>query len=137
MSRILGIDYGTRKIGFALSDEDQKIAFPKDVQENIFDMVAEHIGNIILHEDVTEVVVGLPRNFDGTDNELTKEVREFADRLKDYFRLPMHFEDESFTSKAVESSNAAPYRKTDASAAALILQSFLDRRNKKEENKDY
>lgn len=131
MSRILSIDYGTRKIGFALSDEEQKIAFPKDVQENIFEIVIAYIGNLILKEDITEIVIGLPLNLDGSDNELTKEVRMFTEHLRDYFRLPIHFEDESFTSKAVESSNAAPYRKTDASAAALILQSFLDRRNRK------
>ena len=132
MSRILGIDYGTKKIGFAVSDEEQKIAFPKDVQQNMFELVVDYIRALILKEDIAEIVIGLPRNFDGSDNELTKEVRAFAEHLKEYFKMTIHFEDESFTSKAVQSSGGAPYRKTDASAAALILQSFLDRRNRKE-----
>ncbi|PIR70264.1 MAG: Holliday junction resolvase RuvX [Candidatus Niyogibacteria bacterium CG10_big_fil_rev_8_21_14_0_10_42_19] len=131
MSRILGIDYGRMKIGIAVSDEGHKLAFPKTTHPNSWSLFLEFLKNLILKEDIIEIVVGLPAQLDGSGAELTPEVKDFAEKLKDSFRLPIHFENESFTSKAVESMGSAPAHRTDASAAALILQSFLDRRNQK------
>ena len=130
MSKILGIDFGTKKIGMALSDEGQKVAFPKGVYPNIEPFLRDTIADLILREDISEIVVGLPKALGGEETKTSKAVREFSEHLQKNFRLPFHFEDESFTSRAVETSGAAPPHKTDASAAALILQSFLDRRNK-------
>lgn len=129
MSRILGIDYGTRKIGIALSDEHQKVAFPRGVYPNIWPAIKDTIADILLHENITDIVIGLPLTLEGEESKMSTEVRAFVDKLQEYIRLPLHFENESFTSKAVDAAGAAPPHKTDASAAALILQTFLDRQN--------
>lgn len=133
MPRVLGIDYGTKKIGIALSDESKKLAFPKTVHPNSWEYFNNFLRDLIVKEDIDEIVVGLPAMLDGSDSTLTPEVKEFAERIKNLTSMPVHFENEAFTSSAVDSGGAAPHGKSDASAAALILQSFLDRRAPKEE----
>ena len=129
MPRALGIDYGAKKIGIALSDESKKLAFPKTVHPNSWEYFSNFLRNFIVKEDVDEIVVGLPTMLDGGDSDLTPEAKEFAEKIKNLTRMPVYFENEAFTSSAVENQGAAPHGKSDASAAALILQSFLDRRN--------
>ncbi|PIR69202.1 MAG: Holliday junction resolvase RuvX [Candidatus Niyogibacteria bacterium CG10_big_fil_rev_8_21_14_0_10_46_36] len=131
MSRILGIDYGLRKAGLALSDEGHKVAFPKGVYPSAWPGIKDVIADILAKETIAEIVIGLPLTLEGDESDMSRHVREFVLHLKEFFNLPIHFENESFTSRAVQSSGAAPPHKTDASAAALILQSFLDRRNQK------
>ncbi|MEK7090753.1 MAG: Holliday junction resolvase RuvX [Patescibacteria group bacterium] len=130
MSRVLGIDYGTKKIGIAVSDEGKKMAFPKTVHPNNWDYFSSFLRDLIFKDDIDEIVVGLPTMLDGNDSELTPEAKEFGEKIKNLTNLPVYFENESFTSSAVDKQGAAPHGKSDASAAALILQSFLDRRNK-------
>lgn len=131
-NKILGIDYGTKKIGFAFSDYEQKIAFPRTVHANVWKYVSEDIRDFILNEDVSEIVIGLPVGLDGRENELSSEVRAFAEKLKIDFSLPIHFENEVYSSALVKTSGASPVHKIDASSAALILQTFLDRRQNKD-----
>ncbi|MBI5787182.1 MAG: Holliday junction resolvase RuvX [Candidatus Niyogibacteria bacterium] len=128
MPRILGIDYGTKKIGFALSDDGEKIAFPKTVQPNIWDYVENQIRSYIQDESVSEIVVGLPVGLDGKETGLSEEVRQFTAKLKEIFRLPIHLENEVYSSAGVRTSGGAPEHKIDSSSAALILQTYLDRR---------
>lgn len=132
MTRILGIDYGTKKIGFALSDESQKIAFPKTVQPNVWDYVRDAIRDFILKENASEIVIGLPVGLDGKETELSGKVRKFVEKLKEIFKLPIHFENEVYTSAQVRTFESSPEHKIDASSAALILQTFLDRRRNKD-----
>lgn len=132
MSRVLGIDYGTKKNGIALSDEGKKFAFPKTVHPNSWEYFSAYLRDLIVKEDIDEIVVGLPAMLDGSDSALTPEVKEFGEKIKNFTKMPVYFENESFTSSAVDSQGAAPHGKSDASAAALILQSFLDRRNPQE-----
>ncbi|MDP2677036.1 MAG: Holliday junction resolvase RuvX [bacterium] len=129
MSRMLGIDYGLRKAGIALSDEGQTVAFPKGVYPSAWPGIKDTISDILAKETVSEIVIGLPLTLEGEESDMSKKVRAFVEKLRQYFSLPIYFENESFTSKAVSASGAAPPHKIDASAAALILQSFLDRRN--------
>lgn len=128
MSRILGIDYGTKKVGFALSDEKQKIAFPKTVQPNVWKYVADYVREAVLNQGVSEIVVGLPVGLNGKETELSEEVRRFVARMEEIFKLPIHLENEVYTSAQVKTEEAAPDHKIDASSAALILQTFLDRK---------
>lgn len=132
MARILGIDYGTKKIGLAISDEEQKLAFPKTVEPNVWDYVRDSIRDFILKENISAIVIGLPIGLDGQETELSAEVRKFAEKLKEVFRLPMYFENEVYTSAQVKTAGASPEHKIDASSAALILQTFLDRRRHKD-----
>jgi len=133
MSRALGIDYGTKKIGIALSDENKQLAFPKTIHPNSWNYFSAYLRELIVKEDVDEIIVGLPALLSGSDSELTPEAKEFGEKIKNLTSMPVYFENEAFTSSAVQTQGAAPREKSDASAAALILQSFLDRRNKKEE----
>lgn len=133
MPRVLGIDYGTKKIGIALSDEGKRLAFPKTVHPNSWEYFSIYLRDLIVKEDIDEIVVGLPSMLDGKDSELTPEVKDFAEKINNFTKMPVYFENEAFTSSAVDIQGAAPHGKSDASAAALILQSFLDRRAPKEE----
>ena len=132
MARILGIDYGTKKIGFALSDENQKIAFPKTVQPNVWNYVRDSIRDFILQENVSEMVIGLPVGLNGEETPLSGDVRKFAEKLKEVFSVPIHFENEVYSSAQIRTQQASPEHKIDASSAALILQTFLDRRRSKD-----
>lgn len=128
MPKILGIDYGEKKIGIALSDEEQKFAFPKTTQANIWDFFKEYITEIITKENISEIVVGLPLSLKGEETELSRKVMKFVEKLKKHFNIPVHLESEIFTSRQVKSTGGAPLDKIDASAAALILQTYLDKR---------
>lgn len=130
--RILGIDYGTKKIGFALSDEGQKLAFPKTVQPNVWKYIRDTVRGFILKENVSEIVIGLPVGLNGHETELSNEVRAFAKKLKGDFSLPVNLENEVYTSAQVKTEESASAYQIDASSAALILQTFLDRRRDKE-----
>jgi len=132
MARILGIDYGTKKMGFALSDEEQKLAFPKTVQPNVWEYVRDAVRDFILNEGVGEIVIGLPVGLNGNETELSREVRDFAEKLKKELSLPIYFENEVYSSAQVKTEESAPNHQIDASSAALILQTFLDRRGGQE-----
>ncbi len=140
--RYLGIDYGAKRIGLALSDEHGIIAFPYAAVKNLDDVCA-----VIKKEGVGTVVVGWPLSSTGREGGQAKEVREFAAKLakklklqeavnrlnllkSDFNRLTVgiEFENELFTTKIAERHTAKV--KTDASAAALILQTYLDKRVK-------
>jgi putative Holliday junction resolvase len=136
--RILAVDYGLRRIGIALSDPTGTIARPlttllrrpgkRPPVQAILDLCGEH--------GVTAVVVGLPLTLAGDDSEWTREVREFAARLEARSRLPVALVDERLSSVAAERAvrdiglrkQARQQReRVDASAAALILQAYLNR----------
>ncbi len=118
--RYLGIDYGQKKIGLALSDPEGRIAFPHSTARTL-----EEAAAIATREGVGAVVIGLPIPFRGRPSAQTRAVRAFAARLERALQLPMAFENEVFTTKLAERHTAKG--KADASAAALILQSYLDK----------
>ncbi|MCL1785697.1 MAG: Holliday junction resolvase RuvX, partial [Alphaproteobacteria bacterium] len=96
--RLLGIDFGTKRIGVAVSDESREFVFPRDIIPNAeFD-----IAGLIESEKIVGIVVGLPAHADGTDSETTKLVREFAGKLSVSVAVPVGFVDESLTSVAAE-----------------------------------
>lgn len=127
-SRFLGIDYGTKRIGIAISDENRSIAFPKEIISNDKKMF-EKIAQIIKKENISEIVIGESVNFKGKPNLVAKDIEFFISELKKKFKLPIHKQKEFLTS--VE---ARRYRTksghVDASASALILQRYLDKINK-------
>ncbi|OGZ41972.1 MAG: hypothetical protein A3C80_02385 [Candidatus Ryanbacteria bacterium RIFCSPHIGHO2_02_FULL_45_43] len=128
MARYLGIDYGTKKIGIALSDEGGRIAFPKVVIENNWDTVAQYLSELVEKERVCTIVVGLPLGLDGTETAMTAKARAFALKLKNEFHPPVVFEKEVLSTKAVR-PNTTTKEMIDASSAALILQGYLDKVN--------
>lgn len=128
--RILGVDFGTKKIGIAASDENGNFGLPKLVLGNDRDLM-QNLEKIIQEENISEIVIGESTDYKGKENPLMKAAREFARELEEKFNLTISFEPEFLTSHQAKSIQGKS-KMTDASAAALILQSFLDKRNKDE-----
>lgn len=118
--RYLGIDYGSKRIGLALSDPQGRVALPYGIASR-----PEDIAAVIKKEGVGGVVVGMP--FSRLWVRQAEDVKRFAAKLSKEVRLPIEFEDEAFTTKIAEGSSSK--EKVDASAAAIILQSYLDKKN--------
>ncbi len=121
--RYLGIDYGERHIGVALSDEEGRFAFAHSVVEND-EMAVGRVKELCAAEGVGTVVMGESLNYKREDNPVMRKIRVFAEALGGATGLPIIFHPEFLTT--VE---AYHYRKPgmeDASAAAIMLQSFLD-----------
>ena len=130
MARFLGIDYGLRRVGLALSDEREFMAFPYgvlDIGGLMPDDIKQRIGDICKKENVEGIIVGIPRGLASMqDTEMTDHALRFVDTLK-ALQIPIQTEDEFLSSKEASHSKT-PKALIDASAAALILQSFLERR---------
>lgn len=125
--RYLGIDFGTKKVGIAISDEKGGIAFPKMVIANDKDLLPS-IKQLIEEYGVSALVIGESRDIDEKENPLMREAREFAEEAKETLSTDVIWEREDFTSQTVRETQG-DISKADASAAALILQAFLDRNN--------
>lgn len=124
--RYLGIDYGSKRVGIAVSDEGAKFGLPLSVIENGPELLSE-VEKIATDQDARDIVIGESRKYDMTANAILPAILEFKDSLdaRDY---RTYLELEFMTSQEAERSQGK-HAKIDASAAALILQSFLDRRN--------
>ena len=125
--RFMGIDYGTKRIGVSVSDENCTLAFPKEIVPND-EGAFGRLGEIIREENVSEIVVGESVDFKGKLNKLSDEIEVFISGLKERFKLPVYKEKEFLTSVEARRYQTKPGR-ADASAAALILQRYLDRKN--------
>jgi putative Holliday junction resolvase len=121
----LGIDYGTKKIGIALSDREGMIAFPKRVVPHT-DELFDALEGVIASEGVAEIVVGESKDLSGKENKVMDEIRIFVKELENRFHLPVHLEQEFMTSLEARRGGTRE-EMVDASAAALILQRFLEK----------
>ena len=128
--KYLGIDYGEKRIGIAVSDEGAKFAFPKYVDVSVglerWKIVARNLKKIIDEENIGGVVVGLPLGFSMQETESTKKARSFGEFLQKELNIEVIFQNEVLSTMEVEKSGAVREGMVDASSAALILQSFLD-----------
>jgi putative holliday junction resolvase len=133
--RILGIDHGTKRIGVAISDETATIAQPLEfLAAQPTGNLLSRIGEIVTERNVREVVVGLPRNMNGTFGPAAEKAREFVAALQQALTVPVRTWDERLTSVQanrllIESGMRREKRreKVDQTAAAILLQSYLDR----------
>jgi putative Holliday junction resolvase len=123
--KYLGVDYGAKRVGIAVSDAAGMIAFPRTTIENGSDIVAR-IARLVAEERAEVIIVGDTRSFSGRENEVTKESDEFAGRLREATGLPVHRVSEVHSS--VEASRYSPDGNAhdDSAAAAFILQRYLD-----------
>jgi len=135
--RVLAIDAGERRVGVALSDETRLLASPLIVLDRRAGLapVLSLLAEIVLREGVTQVVVGLPLNADGTSGRQAKRARQLAAVAERVLGLPVTLWDERLSTQAAESIIRGQGRSTrrarergqvDAVAAAVILQEFLD-----------
>lgn len=122
----MGIDYGTKRLGIALSDGDGKLAFPLLMIENR-EKTVEEIHRLCKENKIEIVVVGESINFKGQENPVMEEIKSFVLTLEKETHLPVRLEPEFLTS-AQASRVQGEHGKLDASAAALILQSYLDKK---------
>jgi putative Holliday junction resolvase len=135
MERILGIDYGTRRIGIAIADTETRIPVPHNVVMGRNDPTRDAVTIIELakREQAIFFVVGLPLNMTAGESDQTALTRRFAEELKRLSKLPVHLVDERLTSFAAQElldeagvKRKKQKRNIDAIAAQRILQSFLD-----------
>jgi putative Holliday junction resolvase len=136
--RILAIDYGTKRVGLALSDETGTIAQPLGF------LTAEpavklfgRLKDTVAERKVEEIVVGIPRNMNGTYGPAADKTREFVSALQQTVSVPVKTWDERLTSVQanrflIETGMRREKRKerVDQTAAAILLQSYLDRANR-------
>lgn len=133
----MALDYGRRRIGIALSDASRSLATPLATLKRRAGKRPPivHLLDLVRTYGVRRVIVGLPLDIDGQENEWTGEIRAFGGRLKEVGRVPVEFFDERYSSVEAEArirSIGLPRKKRedrariDAGAACIILQDWLD-----------
>jgi putative pre-16S rRNA nuclease len=142
--RVLGIDYGEKRIGLALSDATALLASPWKTIANDANVgaaaqgVALEVNALVTEPDgLDAIVIGLPRRLSGEPNDQTPRVQKFAELLAGQVSIPIALQDERLTSHAADELLARRERdwrkrkqRVDAMAAALILQDYLDTRGR-------
>jgi putative holliday junction resolvase len=122
--KILGIDFGEKRIGLAISDESQTLAreltilSPKEFWKQI--------SQIINESEISRIVIGWPLNMSGQETEKTVEVRNFKEKLQKFIEIKVEIQDERLSS-AMTNSLPGGHRNKDSLAAQIILQNYLDR----------
>jgi putative holliday junction resolvase len=132
--RILAIDHGTKRMGIAISDEMRTIAQPLEyIAAEPIDKFLGRLKEIIADKEVSLIVIGVPRNMDGTYGPAAARVQEFVTVLKEAVPVPIKSWDERLTSVQanrylIEADVRRSRRKekVDKTAAAILLQSYLD-----------
>lgn len=123
--RYLGIDYGSKKIGLALSDESGAMAFPLSVEPNDGQFM-QKLTKLVEEKGVAEIVIGNSQNLEGKDNVIQESINAFIGDITLHIGIPVHLESELYTTKEAERIQGKSGL-TDASAAAIILNSFLSK----------
>jgi len=134
----MGIDYGAKRIGIALSDESGEFAFAHSVIENNKSAIGA-IKKICEENNVREIILGESVDYRGQPNPIMEKIAPLKKLLEKEIDLPVEYQKETLTTKEAERLQACPHRyakrcrregnkKIDASAAALILRSFLEQK---------
>lgn len=125
--KYLGIDYGTKRVGVAISDEGGILAFPRGVYENS-PLLMEKLLHMIHDEHVEVIVLGESNNYQGKPNPIMKDIHLFRESIESESGLRVVLEPEVLSSRQamhIQGDNDM----NDASAAAIVLQGYLDRLN--------
>ncbi|MBU1230642.1 MAG: Holliday junction resolvase RuvX [Proteobacteria bacterium] len=131
--RTLGIDFGTKRVGLAITDPEGRMAFArKSIQRSTRDALFEALVTLVEAEGVQAVVVGLPLTLEGDDSLTTRQARNFAESLGRRIPCPVHLMDERLSSVAAdeqlkEAGLCSRKRKErlDSQAAVQILESWI------------
>ncbi|MCP5519693.1 MAG: Holliday junction resolvase RuvX [Verrucomicrobiales bacterium] len=135
--RILALDHGTKRIGVAVSDATKTIATPLEyIPAQPFAAFLDRLRQLIVEREVELILVGMPRNMDGSYGPAALKVQEFVGVLKESVAVPLETWDERLTSAMAnrfliegEVRRAKRKEKVDKMAAAILLQSYLDSRS--------
>lgn len=140
MARILGIDYGEKRVGIAVSDENNILAMPILTITGDKRTLLEHIRELVRKYNISVIVMGLPRLLSGENSDISRKARKFGKELEK-LGVEIVFVDEWFTTRAAERTirelGKKPSRQKeliDKVSAALILQTFLEKMRVKTEN---
>ena len=133
-TRLLGVDFGSVRVGLAISDPDRRLAFPLEVRERQgADGDAAFFRALVEREEVGGLVVGLPVHLDGREGGKAREARAFGAWLARQTSLPLVFHDERFTTVEAESAlweagltHKRRKQRRDKVAAQMLLQAYLD-----------
>jgi putative Holliday junction resolvase len=134
MTRILGLDYGTRRVGAALSDPDRKISFPLELHERRgVEADSRHYRDLVVENEVEFIVVGLPLHTSGREGTLAMQARTFGDWIAAVTGRPVIYFDERYTTveaehRLIDAGVTGRKRKLlrDKLAAQIMLQGYLD-----------
>ena len=133
-SRLLGIDPGNKNIGFAICDENKKVATPlKILEKTKFDVLIKAIDQMIKENNIKGIVIGNPINMDGSIGRSSQSATDFAKKLSINVTVPISMWDERLSSKAsfnitkeLKTNVSNRVSKLDKNAAAFILQGAID-----------
>ncbi len=136
MTRILGLDPGERRVGVALSDPTGTIASPHSVIDRRSVELTEAVRSLCEEHDVEQIVVGLPTGLSGVEGPSAKAARAVGTALAEATGIPVEYQDERFTTVTAEAAlleggvrRAKRRDVRDKVAAAVILQTYLDRKD--------
>lgn len=142
--RVLGLDVGDRRIGVAISDPEGRFAVPlRSLERDKGGVELQELARLAAAEEVKEIVVGLPLSLSGAAGVQAEATRAFARRLQESTSLPVHFWDERLSTqealRRLQARREGRGRRrreaaadTDALAASIILQAYLDSRRASE-----
>ena len=133
-SRLLGIDHGKKNIGFAVCDENKKVATPLKVfQKGKFEVLIKEINQIIKENNIKGIIIGNPINMDGTSGKSSQSANDFAINLSKNIKIPIAMWDERLSiegsfkiTKELGTNVTNRVNKLDKNAAAFILQGAID-----------
>jgi putative Holliday junction resolvase len=125
--RFLGIDYGSKRVGIAVSDASNAFALPLKVLENSKNpkKLLDDLNEIICDKEITHIVLGESKNYHGEDNKIMGDIRKFKEDIENNLGKPVVFVPEFLTSHQAQQLQGKNDL-LDASAAAIILQTYLD-----------
>lgn len=132
MTKILALDFGTKRIGYAISDENQSIAFPRATLSSTPKRdLLNKLKTIIKEEGISKIVLGIPLDCENELTQMAGKIKKFGGELARRFMLPIEYIDEFGSSE--EADRKIPFRKDrrkkgfkDAISAQIILQRYID-----------
>ncbi len=126
--KYLGIDYGTKRTGVSVSDDDGRVAVVKEtIEAESQKEVIHRIKELVDQDSIECVVVGVPTNMDNESTEMTEEVERFISKLRDHITIPVQTIDERLTTEmAKKLLQGVKKEERDQVAAQILLQNFLD-----------
>ncbi|MCH5304200.1 MAG: Holliday junction resolvase RuvX [Ruminococcus sp.] len=135
---ILSVDLGKARTGLAICDKTEMLASPlAQIQEKNMEHLLDKISNVALAREAEMIVVGLPKNMDGSEGESAQNAREFAARLRERTGLLVRMQDERGTTitahnylNATNTRGKKRKNVVDSVAATIILQNYLDSKNR-------
>jgi len=132
VGKFLGIDYGKKRIGLSITDDNKIISSPLDTVSTVD--IFNFLDNFLQKEDIELIIIGMPKRLDNTDNLISKEIHIFSKKITKKFQIPIRFVDERYTSKIASTiiinSHLKKMKRRDKTivdkvSASLILETYL------------